>query len=85
MVKVVPVSLNRQMIYCLIPFLDLYAAYKVKKLRLYLLIVIPIGIALSLLLGDDLTTHSFLIEIAVSIGLALYLIRRWSIKWNTAF
>jgi len=40
------VSLIRQTIYCFIPILDLYAAYHIKKLRWYLLILISSGIIL---------------------------------------
>lgn len=42
-----PVSLTRQTIYCFIPIMDLYAAYHIKKLRRYLLIMIGVGIAMS--------------------------------------
>ena len=50
MVKNEPVSLTRQTIYCLIPVLDMYAAYKVKRLRKYLVIMmlvvaVPVSIA----------------------------------------
>lgn len=38
------VSLTRQTIYAFIPILDLYAAYHIKKLRWYLLIMIASGI-----------------------------------------
>ena len=43
MVKDEPVSLTRQTIYCLIPILDMYAAYRVKRLRWYLLIMLSVG------------------------------------------
>ena len=46
MVKNEPVSLLRQTIYCCIPILDIYAAYRVKKLRKYFLIMLPIGFVL---------------------------------------
>ena len=42
-----PVSMFRQTICCLIPILDLYAAYHIKKLRMYLLIMIIAGLAMS--------------------------------------
>ena len=48
MVKDEPVSLLRQTIYCLIPFLDIYAAYRVTRLRKYLLIMILVGIPVSI-------------------------------------
>ncbi|QMU55243.1 MAG: hypothetical protein GKS07_10325 [Nitrosopumilus sp.] len=41
-----PVSLTRQTIFCFIPIMDMYAAYHVKKLRWYLLIMIGLGIAM---------------------------------------
>ena len=44
-----PVSLTRQTIYCFIPFFDLYAFYKIKKLRLYLLIIIGIAVAFTII------------------------------------
>ena len=58
MVKEEPVSLLRQTIYCLIPILDIYAAYKIRRLRKYLLIIIvvvgmPISIADSILFPVD--------------------------------
>ena len=50
MVKNEPVSLTRQTIYCVIPVMDMYAAYRVKKLRKYLvlmilLVAIPVSVA----------------------------------------
>jgi len=48
MVKDEPVSMLRQTIYCLIPFLDIYAAYRVTRLRKYLLIMILVGIPVSI-------------------------------------
>ncbi len=41
------VSLFRQTIYCFIPLVDLYAAYNVKKLRWYLLIMLGLGVVFS--------------------------------------
>ena len=58
MVKEEPVSLLRQTIYCLIPILDIYAAYKVRRLRKYAFIIIvmvgmPISIADAILFPVD--------------------------------
>ena len=52
------VSLLIQTIFCLIPILDMYAAYRIKKLRKYLaimilVIVIPVSIASSIFLPTD--------------------------------
>lgn len=43
------VSLLRQTIYCFIPIMDIYAAYHIKKLRWYLLIMICVGVSMSLI------------------------------------
>jgi hypothetical protein len=40
MIKEEPVSLIRQSIHCVIPILDIFAAYRVKKLRKYLIIML---------------------------------------------
>jgi len=44
-----PVSILRQTIYCFIPIMDLYAAYHIKKLRWYLLIMIGLGLVMSVI------------------------------------
>lgn len=57
-VKEEPVSMTRQTIYCIIPILDIYAAYRVKRLRWYLLIMllavgVPLSITESILFPPD--------------------------------
>ena len=50
MVEKKPVSVKWQMLFVLIPFLDLYASYRIQKLRLWLLIFgVGFGIATLLL------------------------------------
>ncbi len=39
MVKQEPVSINWQSVFMLIPFIDLWAAYRIEKLRRYLLLI----------------------------------------------
>ena len=48
MVKDEPVSLMRQTIYAIIPILDIYASYRVKRLRKYLLIMILVSIGIGI-------------------------------------
>ena len=110
-----PVSVFRQTIYCLIPIGDLYAAYHVKKLRMYLLITIIAGLAMSMVgeiinpseLSDQSMTSSdklnpnfgeavfgsnpeismaiMITYMAIAYAIAIYFIRKWSIKWNERF
>ncbi len=104
------VSLTIQTIYCMIPFLDVYAAYRVKQLRKYLLImillvIIPVTIADKILFPIDrmasfeeflqflalyygVDTNHFVFSVATWAGtilVAIYLVRRWSKKWNKQF
>ena len=110
------VSLTRQTIYCFIPIMDMYAAYHVKKLRWYLLIMFAVGIPLSIAMSavnpmleaDDYdkiflenqemdwgyaflgnnpnaAIASMVIYHVVAYALAIFLIRRWSKKWNVPF
>lgn len=46
------VSLTRQTIYCFIPVLDLYSAYKIKKLRWFILIMLGLGLTISTIFGN---------------------------------
>ena len=95
-----PVSIKRQTIYALVPFLDLYAAYKVRKFILYFTIIVPVTIGVSYALEgvfpisdiDRLTLEAFsalsynsIATCAITIPIAVYLIRKWSKKWNEQF
>jgi len=110
MVKKEPVSLTRQTIIALIPYLSLYAFYRIQKLRMYILISIVIFFTgVSIFVGITLGMMSFVRtpEEGISIyennmefwkypplsyasyiaGLLIniYLVRRWSKKWNEQF
>ncbi len=100
MVEKKPVNVNWQMVFVLIPFLDLYASYRIQKLRLWLLIFgVGFGIAAILLnyalFSMDYSGWNNEIEVwepakmsfhitltIVTLGAAVYVIRRWSISWN---
>jgi len=110
------VSLVRQTIYALIPILDLYSAYHIKKLRWYLLVMIATGIVMGtitslvgpqeedydedkvmnaqgdidwsyLFWGENpgLVIGTIIASNAVSLGISVYVIRRWSKEWNRQF
>ena len=102
MVAKKPVSINWQMIFVLIPLLDLYASYRIQKLRFWLLIfLVGNGIIGTLmhyaLFGPDFTaltnpenmdTGMFFIPILyvlLTLCLAVFIIRKWSISWNKKF
>ena len=100
MVEKKPVNVKWQMLFVLIPFLDLYASYRIQKLRLWLLIFgVGFGIATFLmnyaLFGmdhsiwnnevvawDPSMTYFHIAVVIITLGSAVYVIRRWSISWN---
>jgi len=100
MVEKKPVSINWQMIFVLIPLLDLYASYRIQKLRLWLLIFL-VGNGIVAILMDyaifgipyhDLITKAHYLDpdimyihvlyVIVTLGIAVFIIRTWSISWN---
>jgi len=100
MIEKKSVSVNWQMIFVLIPFLDLYASYRIQKLRLWFLIFL-VGFGIVVLLIDyaifgmhysDLTNKAHYLDpdlfyihilfVIVTIGTAVFVIRKWSISWN---
>ena len=73
------------------PILDLWAAYRIEKFRLYFLIVWVIMAVIwtvtdyaiyGELFSDDSPTTLFILEYAVDIIIAMILIRKWTIEWN---
>jgi len=84
-VKSLPVDIRQQTIFAFIPGLDLYASYKIKKLTLYFLIILSIGISLKILSDVFAFSYDFLIIEAIVLPNAIFLIRQWSKKWNEQF
>ena len=96
MVKQVPVSVNWQSLFAVIPIVDLWAAYRIEKLRLYLLVMIAFTVTeiiiegmafgFDVLLEDaEMMGVRYILQIlfiAASIGVAVALIRKWSKEWN---
>jgi len=110
------VSILRQTIYSVIPILDLYSAYHIKRLRWYLLVMIATSIVISIatsLLGPQTEDYdpdkimnsqgdldwsymfwgedpgrvigTMIASNAVSLGVSVFVIRRWSKEWNLQF
>lgn len=75
-------SVKIQMILSVIPFVDLWAAHRIEKLRLWL--VFWLGstmITLSLtVIGDE--TIEIIIGIAITFPIALFLMRHFTMEWN---
>ena len=84
-----PVDMRRQMVYTMIPVLDLYAAYRVGRLRLMLLIyavflamVVPFYAA-----GfdecEDYWLYIYLLVLETgALAVTVYLMYGWSEDWN---
>jgi hypothetical protein len=88
-VKQEPVIIKWQIIFTFIPFLNLYAFYKIQKLRLFLCFFMPISIA-SRIIGAAPSTyegaiiHTILFS-GLSIGLSIWFVLKWSKQWNEKF
>jgi len=85
-----PVSIKRQTIYAIIPILDAYAAYKIKKLIMYIVIMVVIGMVIGV--SSELTGFDYAQSLPTPVDevvwefflipLAVFLIRKWSKDWN---
>ena len=97
-VKQEPVSIKWQIIFTFIPILNLYAFYKIQKLRLFLCFIIPISIAgrfLDALSGmQNVLRHEAslgavlilsILLTGLGIGLSIWFVRKWSKQWNEKF
>ena len=88
-VKQEPVIIKWQIIFTFIPFLNLYAFYKIQKLRLFLCFFIPIAVA-SRIIGaapstyEEAIIHTILFS-GLSIGLSIWFVLKWSKQWNEKF
>jgi len=99
-VKQEPVNVNWQSLYSLLPIVWIWAFYRIEKLRLALVILIPASIGFSMLGGvlvgvvgasNTLGEGAYLLLMLIPISylpqaiLAIYLIRKWSKQWNEKF
>ena len=96
MVRQEPVSVNWQTLLIIIPIIDLWATYRIEKLRLYLLVMIAIAVTGfvietsifgfdSYFMDQPAFTASSWLEIVfllIEIGIAIILVRKWSREWN---
>ena len=90
------VSVNWQTLFVFIPFLNIWTAWRIQKLKRAALIFIPINffaiivfrltIKLSSDSGDELVLFTLTMLtvgiVIVNCNLMIYLIRKWSIYWN---
>ena len=96
-VKQEPVSVNWQTLYCLLPVVWLWAFYRIEKLRLALVILIPLSFVFSTLAGvllqfgiggvDTLLNYIILVGIVYvpHAAISIALVRKWSEQWNEKF
>ena len=99
MVKQKSVTVAWQVVFMFIPFVNLWAFYRIQKLRLYLLIIIGSSIIAGIIMGitfgftgslmemPDVSSYyisSIVVSIAIQL-LAIYLVVKWSRNWNAKF
>lgn len=76
------VSVRWQCIFAFIPILNLWAAYRIRKLRRFLLlylILTAVNIVISLFVPFP---YSLAIFWAVDIPVLIHYMRKWSVRWN---
>ncbi len=91
MVEKEPVSVNWQTLFAIIPIIDLWAFYRIEKLRMLILVVIGmfvvsfiVGFAEGLMFLGFSDASTWIMPL-IGIGISIYLIRKWSEEWNQKF
>ena len=81
-VKKEPVNINIQTVLALIPVVDLWAVYRVKKFRFWMILCVGF-IALSAFISTVIPFPYDLITIVIiEMPITAYLMRVWSKEWN---
>jgi hypothetical protein len=82
MVEQKPVNVNWQTLFCIIPYVWIWAFYRIEKLRMGIVIAVGAGLA-SVALGMLIPfPYGLLGNLVISIVIPIYFIRKWSIEWN---
>ena len=77
-----PVNVNWQTLFCILPYIWIFAFYRIEKLRIG--IVIAFGVGFVSVLWSILVPfpYGLLGNLVISIGVPIYFIRKWSREWN---
>ena len=96
-VKQEPVSVNWQTLFAILPVVQLWAFYRIEKLRLGLLLVIVVNYGIPYLLIFSIATVSqgygdpagsewmIILFYVLAIVVPIRFIRKWSKQWNEKF
>ena len=85
MVKQAPVNVNVQTLFCFLPYVWIYAFYRIEKLRLGLIVML-ITTASSIVFQIILPfPYGLVVALAIYIILPVPIIRKWSNEWNKKF
>lgn len=82
MVKQEPVNVNWQTLFCVIPYVWIWAFYRIEKLRLGIVIAIAVGVASVIVAMLHPFPYGFIGNLIISIVVPIYFIRKWSQEWN---
>ena len=75
-------SVNEQMIFSIIPIIDLWAFFRIEKLRIYLVISLGLAVMNWTIAEAGGYGASIAFWIFFSIPVCVYLIRMWTLQWN---
>jgi hypothetical protein len=72
-----------QMLFAVIPFVNFWAAYRIRKLRRFLLLWIILQLGVNLLISLFIPPpYSILFYLAIYIPVVIHYMRKWSVEWN---
>lgn len=77
-----PVNVNWQTLFCVIPYVWIWAFYRIEKLRMGILIAVGAGLASGAWSVIMPFPYGLLGNLVISIVFPIYFIRQWSREWN---
>ena len=98
MIEKKPASINWQTLFVIIPIINLWACYRIEKLRLYLIVIIAMIVVeflvVALIFPENFDTfygltetepynRIIILEIGVEVAISIVLIRKWTKEWNS--
>ncbi|MBP0119252.1 MAG: SHOCT domain-containing protein [Nitrosarchaeum sp.] len=82
MVDQKPVSVEWQIVFCIVPYFWIFAFYRIEKLTMGIILgIASVGIGIAIQIWSPIP-YGFVLAILLSTGVAIYFIIIWSRDWN---
>lgn len=76
-------SIKWQMLFAPIPFVNIWRAYRIKKLRKFVVLIFAVFVGVNFLFGLFMNWPTNLVPfLVIYISLTVIFMRKWTVEWN---